>query len=89
MARAQIRSAVRWEAVVIAVLGTLIGLALGMVLSRALVESLAGFGLSRFAVPVITLIVQVAIVAGLAVLASIRPARRASKLEILQAIATE
>ena len=63
MTRAQLRSAVRWEAVVIAVLGTLVGLALGLVLSRALVQSLEGFGLTRFDVPVATLVVQVVIVA--------------------------
>jgi putative ABC transport system permease protein len=89
MTRAQIRSVVRWEAVVIAVVGTLVGLVLGMGLSRALVQSLEGFGLTRFDVPVATLAIQVVIAALLAVLASIRPARRAAKLDILQAIAVE
>jgi putative ABC transport system permease protein len=89
MTRAQVRSAVRWEAVVIAVLGTLVGLALGMIVSRALVQSLEGFGLTRFAVPVGTLVVQVVIAALLAVLASIRPSRRAARLDILEAIAVE
>ena len=89
MDRAQVRSAVRWEAVVIAVLGTVVGLGLGLVLSRALVQSLEGFGLSQFDVPVATLVVQVVIAACLAVLASIRPARRAAKLDILRAIASE
>jgi putative ABC transport system permease protein len=89
MDRAQVRSAVRWEAVVIAVLGTIVGLGLGLVLSRALVQSLEGFGLSQFDVPVATLVVQVVIAACLAVLASIRPARRAAKLDILRAIASE
>ena len=89
MTRAQLRSAVRWEAVVIAVLGTVVGLALGLVLSRALVQSLEGFGLTRFEVPVATLVVQVVIAACLAVLASLRPAHRAAKLDILRAIAAE
>jgi putative ABC transport system permease protein len=89
MTRAQLRSAVRWEAVVIAVLGTVVGLALGLLLSRALVQSLEGFGLTQFDVPVATLVVQVVIAACLAVLASLRPAHRAAKLDILQAIAAE
>jgi putative ABC transport system permease protein len=89
MTRGQLRSAVRWEAVVIAVLGTVVGLALGLALSRALVQSLEGFGLTQFDVPVVTLLIQVVIAACLAVLASLRPSRRAAKLDILRAIATE
>jgi putative ABC transport system permease protein len=71
------------------VLGTAVGLALGLLLSRALVQSLEGFGLTRFDVPVATLAVQVVIAACLAVLASLRPAHRAAKLDILRAIASE
>jgi putative ABC transport system permease protein len=89
MDQPQVRSAVRWEAVVIAVLGTLTGLALGLVLSRALVESLEGFGLTQFDVPIVTLVIMVVIAACLAVLASILPARRAARLDILRAIASE
>ena len=57
MTRNQLRSAIRWEAVIISVLGTLVGLAIGLILSRALVQALEGFGLTTFAVPVGTLVV--------------------------------
>lgn len=71
------------------VLGTVVGLGLGLVVSWALVTSLGGFGLTRFAVPVGQLTVVVVVAAVLGVLASIRPARRAAKLDILAAIAIE
>ena len=89
MTRSQLRSAVRWEAVLISVLGTVVGLGLGLVVSWALVTSLGSFGLTRFSVPVAQLAVVVAVAAVLGVLASIRPARRAARLDILQAIAVD
>ena len=89
MARSQLRSAIRWEAVLIAVLGTAVGLALGMIVSYALVQALEGFGLTTFAVPVGTLVILVVLAAGFAVLASLRTASKAAKLDILRAIGTE
>jgi putative ABC transport system permease protein len=89
MARDQVRSTIRWEAVLISVLGTVIGLAMGLALSWVIVQALGDFGLTRFAVPVGTMVVVVVIAALLGVLASVRPARRAARLDVLQAIATE
>jgi putative ABC transport system permease protein len=89
MTRSQLRSAVRWEAVLISLLGTLVGLGLGLVVSWALVRSLDSFGLTRFSVPVGQLVVVVLVAGALGVIASIRPARRAARLDILDAIAVE
>ncbi|MFP5320903.1 MAG: ABC transporter permease [Acidimicrobiia bacterium] len=89
MTRAQLRSAIRWEAVLIAVLGTAVGLGVGLVVSWALVSALSGFGLTRFSIPVAQVAVVVVVGAALGVLASIRPARRAARLDILDAIAVE
>jgi putative ABC transport system permease protein len=89
MNRGQVRSAIRWEAMIIAVLGTLVGLALGLVLSRALVQALEGFGLTTFSVPVGSLVVWMVVFALLGVGASLLPAHRAAKLDVLKAIATE
>jgi putative ABC transport system permease protein len=89
MGRGQMRSTIRWEAVIIAVLGTLVGLGIGLVASYAMIKALSGFGLSEFDVPMGTLLFQVVVAAGLAVLASIFAARRAARLDILQAIAEE
>ena len=89
MNRSQMRSVIRWEAVLISLLGALVGISLGMVLSWALVTALGGFGLKSFTVPVPSLGVIVVLAALLGTLASVRPARRAAKIQILDAIATE
>jgi putative ABC transport system permease protein len=89
MARDQVRSTVRWEAVLISVLGTLVGLGMGLALSWVIVQALGDFGLTRFSVPVGTMLIVVVIAALLGVLAAVRPARRAARLDVLQAIATE
>ena len=89
MNRPQLRATVRWEAVIISVLGALVGIAIGILLSWALVTSLEGFGLNQFALPIGSLVVIVVLAAAIGVLASILPARRAAKLAILDAIAHE
>jgi len=89
MSRAQVRSAVRWEAVLIALVGTGVGVGLGLLLSWALVTSLETFGLTRFSVPVGSLAVVVLVGAALGVLAALRPARRAARMDVLDAIAAE
>ncbi len=89
MARAQVRAAVRWEAVIIALIGTVLGVGLGLVSSYLLVEALKSEGLTRYSVPVGTLLVVAMVFAVLGVLASIVPARRAARLEILGAIAAD
>jgi putative ABC transport system permease protein len=89
MDRSQLRSTVRWEAVLISVLGALVGVVLGIGLTYALVTSLETFGLNQFALPVSSLVIIVVLGAAIGVLASLLPARRAAKLPILDAIARE
>jgi putative ABC transport system permease protein len=87
--RTQVRSMVRWESVIIATFGTLGGLGLGVFLAWALVQAASGANfVNTFAAPVTQLAV-VLVVGGLAgVIAGLRPARRAARLDILAAIAT-
>jgi putative ABC transport system permease protein len=87
MNRSQLRSSIRWEAVLISVLGTLVGLTLGLVLSRAMLEALKSSGLTEFTVPIGSLVTITVLAALMGVLASVRPSRRASRLAILDAIA--
>lgn len=89
MSRVQVRRMVRWESVVIALLGGVIGLALGVFWGWAFSRSLRGQGISVFSLPVWELVVFVlgSMLAG--VLAAVGPAWRASRLDVLEAIATE
>jgi putative ABC transport system permease protein len=87
--RAQVRSMIRWESVVIAVFGTIFGVALGLFLGWGLVTAAgAGSFPINFAVPTVQIVI-VAVVGGIAgVIAAIRPARRAAKLDVIDALAT-
>lgn len=88
LTRRQLRAAVRWESVLIAVFGTLGGLALGVFLGWALVRA-ASADIGSFAAPPARLLVILAVGAAVGVLAAARPARRAARLDILAAIATD
>ncbi len=88
MSRRQVRRIIRYEAVITALIGAVLGSVLGvlfaLIMSRPLADE--GFALS---IPVGTLIflLILAIVAG--VIAAIGPARRASRLDVLDALAYE
>jgi putative ABC transport system permease protein len=89
MSRRQVRSAIRWESVIISLFGTLLGMAIGLLASWGLVSALGDEGFEVFRVPVGTLVV-VALVAGLLGMgAAVFPAWRASRLDVLDAIQTE
>ncbi len=86
MGRGQMRTSVRWEAAVISLFGTLLGLGTGVVLSIALVYGFSDQGIV-LDLPWVTIVI-IAIggaIAGL--LAARRPAKRAAGLDILDAIA--
>jgi putative ABC transport system permease protein len=89
MTRGQTRRMVRWETVLITVMGALLGLGVGVFLGWALVRAFASAGLDAlsFAPGRLTVYIVLAFVAGLG--AAIFPARRASRVDMLRAIATE
>jgi putative ABC transport system permease protein len=89
--RGQVRSMVRWESVVIATFGAVGGIALGVFLGWAMVQAVgtASGGLGVFALPAGRLAIVLVVGAVAGVLAGLRPARRAARLDVLQAIATE
>jgi putative ABC transport system permease protein len=89
MTRGQLRAMVRWEAVIIGVIGALLGLAVGIFFGWALVRAMRDQGFSEFAVPFARLATYVVLGAVAGVVAAILPARRAARLNVLEAITTE
>jgi putative ABC transport system permease protein len=87
--RRQARSMVRWESVIIATFGTIGGIVLGTFLGWGLVEAVSGDTITVFSVSPVQLVVFLVVGAIAGTLAGIRPARRAARLDILAAIASE
>ena len=87
--RRQLRSMIRWEAVIIAVLGAVLGLAIGVFFGWTIVRALSSQGITEFALPAGQLLIFV-VAAGLAgILAAVLPGRRAARIDVLRAITTE
>jgi putative ABC transport system permease protein len=87
MSKGQVRNMVRSEAVLIAMYGALAGLAIGVAFGVALVRALRDQGFTVIAVPVGRLLLALVVAFLLGIVAAIGAARRASKLDILRAIA--
>ena len=89
MTRRQLRATIRWESVIIALQGTLLGLLVGVFFGWALVLAMKDQGITVFSLPVLTLVAVVVLAAVAGVVAAILPSRRAAKLNILHAIVSE
>ena len=89
MSRRQVRSSIRWESVIISLIGTLTGLVIGLAFGWAIVRALRDDGITAFAVPWSQLAVVVVLAALAGVGAALYPAWRAARLDVLAAIATE
>jgi putative ABC transport system permease protein len=83
MTRPQVRSAIRWESVMIALMGTILGFALAVAGAWGIISAIEADRPIPLVVPPgqLTVIVALASIAG--VLAAVGPARRAAKLDIL------
>jgi len=86
--RRQVRQMIRYESIITALIGGVLGIAIGVV--GAVIASLAlsgsGFVLS---IPVGTLVVLLVVSALAGVIAAQAPARRAAKIDLLQALMNE
>ncbi len=89
MTRNQLRSAIRWEAVIVGLFGAVLGVLMGLLLGWAAVLAIPDTFISSVGVPWVTLVVYVFVGALLGVIAAFFPARRAARLNVLDAIAYE
>jgi putative ABC transport system permease protein len=86
MTRSQVRRMIRYESVITALIGAAIGIALGIVLAILLISRVDFIVLSW---PIVSLIVFVLASIGVGLIAAIFPARRASRLNVLEALQYE
>ncbi|MFF8731479.1 ABC transporter permease [Streptomyces sp. NPDC015171] len=89
LGRRQLRRMIRLESVVIAVFGAVLGVALGLVWGVCMQQVLALRGLTALAIPWGTIVAVVIGSAVVGVVAALLPALRASRMNVLAAIAHE
>jgi putative ABC transport system permease protein len=88
MTRRQVRRMIRQESIITALIGAAIGLPLGIFLAALVNRALSQFDV-RFSIPWGQLIILTIVAIVIGILAAIMPARRAAKLNPLEAIAYE
>jgi len=88
MTRRQVRRMIRHESIVTALIGATFGIGVGMFLAGLVTHALSGIGVV-FAVPYRELAIFVVIAIAAGVLAAIFPARRAARLNVLNALQYE
>jgi len=88
MSRSQVRTMIRYEAVITALIGAILGMVLGVIFAALIAQPLKdeGFTLSY---PIGSLVVLLVVSALLGVLAAIPPARRASRLGVIESLQYE
>jgi putative ABC transport system permease protein len=84
--RSQVRAMVRGESVIVAMFGTLTGVAMGVFLAWAVLRAGSSNGLNVFSAPLsnLGLVFAIGTIAGL--FASVRPARRAARVPVMTAL---
>ncbi len=88
MTRRQVRRMIRQESIITALIGAAIGLPLGIFLAALVNQALSEYDV-RFAIPWTQLGVLTIVAVVIGILAAIGPARRAAKLDPLEAISYE
>ncbi len=89
MTRRQLRRMVRWEAVIIALFGGLLGVAMGVLFGLAAIAALPETFVDLVSIPYVSLLNYLMVSGIFGMLAAILPARRASRMNVLDAISHE
>jgi putative ABC transport system permease protein len=85
MSRGQVRATVRYESVITSIIGAIMGIVVGILFAWVVTTRFAGQGIT-FSVPTGQLVVFLVLAVVVGVIAAILPARRAARIDILQAI---
>jgi putative ABC transport system permease protein len=83
--REQVRRMIRYESVITAVIGGLLGTVVGIAFAAIMVASLSEFGL-HLSIPVVQLVVFLLLAVLVGVIGAIAPARKAARMDVLRAI---
>jgi putative ABC transport system permease protein len=89
MSRRQVRRMVRWESIMVAVLGALLGIVIGIFFGIVITAALGSVGITTLSIPVAQIVYLVIFGGFVGLIAAILPARKASRLNILESIAYE
>lgn len=87
MSRRQLRRMVRFEAALVATFGATLGVGLGLLFGSGVVAALPASFASGLSIPIVPIVVLVLVAALAGVIAAWLPARRAGRLNVLEAIA--
>ena len=87
--RRQLRRAIRWESVIVSVFGAVVGVVVGLLLGTALSFAVPNSVIDGITFPLSTIVIVLvgSVIAGM--VAAWYPARKASRMDVLQAIVTE
>jgi putative ABC transport system permease protein len=86
MTRRQLRRMVRWEAVIIALFGGLLGVAMGVLFGLAAIAAIPQEFVNIVSIPYRSLLFYLVVSGIFGMVAAILPARRAARLNVLDAI---
>jgi putative ABC transport system permease protein len=88
MTRRQVRMMIRYESIVTALMGAALGMVVGVFLAALVTQALSGQGVV-FAVPWLQLVYFIVAAILVGILAAVIPARRAARLNVLEALQYE
>lgn len=88
MTRSQVRMMVRWESVITSLFGAITGVVLGIMTGIVIVVSLNESGLSAFTLPIVNTLYILLGAFVIGIVAAVFPAWRATRTEIISAIAS-
>jgi putative ABC transport system permease protein len=89
MSRRKLRRSVRWEAVIVALFGVVVGVAVGLVFGITLAYASPSSVINGVTIPYGTIVLVMIFAVIAAVVAALYPAYKASRMNVLEAIATE